>query len=71
MVWGDSGEKLGGIVSLSYKTGNQFVEEERNFYKVSRDAIALQNEYDFKQLDLSEEEFRLHVWPELPGSQLK
>ncbi len=48
MVWGDSGEKLGGIVSLSYKTGNQFVEEERNFYKVSQESIALQNDYDFK-----------------------
>lgn len=48
MVWGDSGEKLGGIVSLSYKNGNQYVEEERNFYKVSNEDIALQNEYDFK-----------------------
>ncbi len=48
LVYGDSGEKLGGIFSFTYKNDNQYVEEEQNFYKVSADTIALQNDYDFK-----------------------
>jgi outer membrane receptor protein involved in Fe transport len=48
-VWGASGEKLGGVVSYTYRNGNRYQEEERNFYKVGAgDQITLQNDYDFK-----------------------
>lgn len=48
LVWGDSTEKLGAVVSYSYNYQNQNLSEERNFYKVSDDAIQIQNDYDFE-----------------------
>ena len=39
--------------------------------RVFLDALYLKDVDALKQLGLSEEEFRLHVWPELPVSQLE
>jgi hypothetical protein len=47
VVWGDSTEKLGAVVSFAYNYKNQNQTEEQNFYSVSDEAISLQNAYDF------------------------
>jgi outer membrane receptor protein involved in Fe transport len=48
VVWGDSTEKLGAVVSFAYNYKNQSQTEEQNFYSVSNEAISLQNAYDFE-----------------------
>lgn len=48
LVWGNSTEKLGAIVSFSYNYKNQNQAEEQNFFKVSDETITIQNDYDFE-----------------------
>ena len=47
LVYGNSTEKLGAVFSFAYNYKNQSQTEVQNFYKVSDEQIALQNEYDF------------------------
>ena len=47
LVWGNSTEKLGAVFSFSYNHTSQNQTEEQNFYKVSDQAVAIQNDYDF------------------------
>jgi outer membrane receptor protein involved in Fe transport len=48
LVWGNSTEKLGTVVSFAYNYKNQNQTEEQNYYSVSDEAISLQNAYDFE-----------------------
>ncbi|HSF18427.1 MAG TPA: TonB-dependent receptor [Vicinamibacteria bacterium] len=48
LVWGNSTEKLGAVFSFAYNYKNQNQTEVQNFYKVSGEAITLQNDYDFE-----------------------
>ena len=48
VVWGNSTEKLGAVVSFAYNYKNQNQTEEQNFYSVSDEEISLQNAYDFE-----------------------
>jgi outer membrane receptor protein involved in Fe transport len=48
VVWGDSTEKLGAVVSFAYNYKNETQTEEQNYYSVGGDEIELYNDYDFE-----------------------
>jgi hypothetical protein len=47
MVWGNSTEKLGAVVSFAYNHKNQTETEEQNFYAVGDGQLVRFSDYDF------------------------